>query len=135
MRTAPQIIFSLCLSLAGCASQDGGQEQSADPVHSSGARCPSSSELTYQSFAEDFFANYCLECHSSELSGAERNKAPSAYNFNTLKDVAEHLEEIDSVAAHGPDRQNDEMPPSAASASPSDEERAQLGQWLACGAP
>jgi hypothetical protein len=42
-------------------------------------------------------------------------------------------EHIDEQAAAGPDHVNTSMPPSGP--RPSEAERRQLGEWLACGAP
>jgi hypothetical protein len=47
--------------------------------------------------------------------------------------VRMQLEHIDFEAAAGPDSVNTEMP--IGSPTPTEAERKQLGEWLACGAP
>jgi uncharacterized membrane protein len=78
--------------------------------------------------------NYCVRCHSSTLSGNDRQGAPSDHNFNTLDDIhATDLEHIDEVAAASSNRINTVMPPNGP--RPTEKERRELGEWLACGAP
>ncbi len=98
----------------------------------SGATCPSNSTLTYQSFGRPFMEQYCTRCHSSSLQGAGRNGAGSNDNFDSLEAIrAVGAEEIDMMAAAGPAHVNTTMPPDAP--QPSEQERRQLGEWLACG--
>lgn len=100
----------------------------------SGATCPTDSTLTYETFGKGFMEDYCTRCHSSVLSGDARNGAPSDHNFDSLVEIqATPAEHIDEQAAAGPDRVNTTMPPS--SPRPTEEERRQLGEWLACGTP
>jgi uncharacterized membrane protein len=77
---------------------------------------------------------YCVSCHSSTLSGAERRGAPSDHNFDSLIGIVEELDHIDEDAAAGPNVVNRVMPPAGLPA-PSVAERTLLGEWLACGAP
>ena len=111
----------------------------SDPVEESkggptGAVCPESSELTYESFGREFMTAYCTRCHSSALEGSSRQGAPSDHDFDTLAGIEETaVEHIDEEAAAGPLRVNTGMPPSAP--RPSENERRQLGEWLACGTP
>lgn len=90
--------------------------------------CPSDSALTYESFGKAFFKNYCLHCHSSARTGAERNNAPADVNFDTLDAIRERKDDIFDMAGDT----NTLMP--AAGTPPSAQERHQLGDWLACGA-
>ena len=115
------LAFVVAICSAGCSG--GG----------SGATCPSDSSLSYESFGEDFFARYCTTCHASALNGAARLSAPSDVNFDTVELIQSQIASIDEQAAAGPDGVNTAMP--NAGARPSDEERRQLGEWLACGAP
>jgi hypothetical protein len=99
-----------------------------------GAVCPPNSTLTYDTFAQSFMNSYCVSCHSSTLSGSARNGAPSDHNFDTLAGLrATEPEHIDEEAAAGPNRVNTDMPPGEP--RPSDAERRELGEWLACGMP
>jgi len=120
----------------GCSS-GGSSGTDPDPATQpgpSGATCPSDSTLTYDTFASDFFAQYCVRCHSSMLEGTSRHGAPASLNYDTLEGVqAVPAERIDSMAAAGPAQENSFMPPAAP--RPSHAEREQLGEWLACGRP
>jgi hypothetical protein len=117
-----------CLALLGaCSSQmeSGGK---------TGSTCPSDSTLTYDSFAHGFMDRYCVRCHSSTLSGSARNGAPSDHDFDTLEGLhATEPEHIDEQAAAGPDRVNTAMPTD--DPRPTEAERRELGEWLACGMP
>ena len=125
------LIPCLVLALAACDSgdSDGGDEHDEEGTPS-GALCPPSSTLTYEDFAAPFMAAYCTRCHSSTLTGAARNGAPQAHDFDTLEGILLVADHVDEHAAAGPDSTNELMPPNGA--IPTDEERAQLGEWLAC---
>lgn len=110
----------------------GGGEDGGEPT---GATCPSGSTVTYSNFGETFFGTYCTGCHSSELTGADRHGAPADHNFDSLEGIRAEVEHIELAAAGGPDAVNDEMPPSTADDFPSEAERLQLGEWLACDTP
>lgn len=125
-RSVRAVTVALCLSLlAGC-----GDHHEGTP---SGADCPEDSSLTWDSFGKNFMEKYCTRCHSASLSGSARNGAPNDHNFETLEKVQEQIDHIDSSAAAGPSVVNTAMP--IGSPAPTEEERRQLGEWLACGAP
>lgn len=92
--------------------------------------CPPGSTLTYEDFAAPFMSAYCTRCHSSELSGSARMGAPSFHDFDTLAGILPVADHVDEWAAAGPAAVNTLMPPSGP--SPSEAERRQLGEWLAC---
>jgi hypothetical protein len=71
-------------------------------------------------------------CHASSRAGAQRHGAPRGYDFDTVAGVRKHLDDIDRMAAAGPDATNAIMPPNGP--RPSVAERRKLGEWLACGA-
>jgi uncharacterized membrane protein len=98
----------------------------------SGATCPDSNAPTYGSFAKEFFATYCTQCHSATSN--DRHDAPGDDNFDTEADILAHASEIDTEAAKGPKATNTDMPDlgTAVKTAPTDEERALLGQYLAC---
>jgi uncharacterized membrane protein len=98
-----------------------------------GAECPDESTLTYGNFGEEFMSNYCVRCHSAEVSGADREGAPGDHNFDSAFEIRAFADHIDQKAGSGPDATNDLMPPDGA--APSMVEREQLAEWLACGAP
>lgn len=119
------------LVAAGACGDPDGSESEGGPT---GSVCPDDSTLTYETFARDFMAQYCTRCHGSGVSGSARNGAPSDHDFDTLEGLrATHVDHIDEGAAAGPERVNTGMPPSGP--RPSEAERRQLGEWLACGMP
>ncbi|MFI5307635.1 MAG: hypothetical protein ACHQ53_09800, partial [Polyangiales bacterium] len=90
--------------------------------------CPSGSTLSYENFGSAFFAQYCLRCHSATKQGADRNDAPATLNFDQLDAVRANAERIWGQAGDS----NTTMPAGAPRPTPA--ERAELGEWLACGA-
>jgi uncharacterized membrane protein len=107
-----------------CAEEEQEQEGTA-----SGATCDGST-LTYDNFGRQFMADYCTSCHSSSLEGDARNCAPSDHNFDTLDEILLYWDHIDEAAAAGPDSVNTAMPPKEP--RPTEQERRDLGTWLAC---
>jgi uncharacterized membrane protein len=122
--TARAMIVAVAVAAAGCG---GGQ------TGPTGSTCPTASTLTYQSFGQSFMKSYCTRCHASTLSGPARHDAPLGQDFDTQAGVQRSLADIDRTAAAGPKGTNTSMP--QGSPSPSDAERKQLGEWIACGAP
>jgi hypothetical protein len=98
------------------------------PSAIAGRDCPSMSPLTYQSFGGPFFSNYCTGCHSSKQSAENRRGAPAGVDFDTLGGIRAHAARIYARAGD----HNTTMPPAG---GPSADQRTQLGDWLACGAP
>jgi hypothetical protein len=90
----------------------------------SGATCPTGSTLTYDNFGRPFFARYCDACH-----GTSGRTQPS---LGTLAQIRAQSASIDQASAAGPDGVNTTMPES--DPRPTEAERRQLGEWLACGA-
>ena len=107
--------------LAGCGG--------ADPTPT-GATCPPGSTLTYQNFAQPFMAAYCTRCHSSELHGEDRHGAPAFHDFDTEAGILNVGGHVDEWAAAGPNAINTLMPDNGV--KPTEAERYQLGEWLAC---
>ena len=91
--------------------------------------CPPESDLTYESFGQEFFESYCLHCHSAARSGTARGGAPAGLDFDELPAIVDAAERIWGQAADA----NTMMP--WAGTRPSMEQRRALGDWLACGAP
>lgn len=121
-----------CVSLAGCAGGDDPDDENPSGPQASGAECPPSSFLTYPNFGAPFMEAYCTRCHSSAVTGDDRNDAPEGVDFDTLAGIRRSLERIDEYAAAGPEVTNTTMPPSGD--KPTAEDRKRLGEWLACGA-
>ena len=88
---------------------------------------PEGTDLTYESFGKAFFSRHCNSCHSG-VTG-EREGAPGVYVFETLEQVRAHKDRIFVRSA----TTNDSMPPGPD--DPPIEEREDLAEWLACGAP
>lgn len=88
---------------------------------------PQGTQLTYESFGRQFLSTYCNNCHNA--SEGHRNGAPESYRFETLADVHDHRDRIFVRAAAS----NVTMPPGVEDPAP--EQREQLAEWLACGAP
>lgn len=95
--------------------------------------CPTTQTLTYANFGQAFFDNYCQRCHASTVMGAARMNAPADHVFDEVADIRVLTAHIDELAAAGPAAVNTAMPPNGA--APTEAERRQLGEWLACGAP
>jgi hypothetical protein len=127
------ILFAL---LVGCTS--------ATPTPT-GTVCPDPDPgtLTYDNFGKPFMEHYCTMCHDSALPRSKRNGAPLYHDFNTLLGVLEVPDHIDQQAGSGPNADNSFMPgkrcPTAPGgtleqncAQPTEEERQQLAQWIAC---
>lgn len=116
------------LASAACSSDD----DPSTPVSksSSGSTCPPGSALTYEGFAQPFFAAYCVRCHGSDKVAGDRHGAPTGYNWDQYESIATHASQIDAMAAGGPRQINRTMPPG--DPVPGDAERRRLGQWLAC---
>jgi uncharacterized membrane protein len=103
---------------AGCEASDPWEE----------AHCPpNGTPLTYDAFANPFFTRYCNECHGRHVR--ERHGAPDGYFFDTHDDILQWKEHIYERSAG----ENDSMPPGPD--DPPVEARAELAEWLACGAP
>ncbi len=101
-------VFLLCTGIAtGCTQAE---EHGAHPGEPSGATCPEDSLLSYENFGKDFMDEYCVGCHSTSLSGASRNGAPSDHNFDSLAAIREvEVEHIDMLAAGGHHHINTEI--------------------------
>jgi hypothetical protein len=104
---------------------------------------PGLTGLTYAGFAQGFFQDNCVFCHSASKTGAARNGAPTSLgglplNFDTRADILPLTAQIDEVAAMNPDGsvKNATMPAvGLAPVFPSDLERQKLACWIAEGTP
>ncbi len=104
---------------------------------------PDPGTLTYENFGKPFMENYCTWCHAVDIPRSQRNGAPIYHDFDTLRGVLEVPDHIEQQAGIGPDASNDFMPPdrcptvaggkaNTSCAQPTDEERRQLAEWIAC---
>lgn len=88
---------------------------------------PAGTQLRYQNFGAAFVDAYCQSCHSSQ--SIDRQGAPGEFIFDTVEQIQRHRARIFVRSA----ADNDSMPPGPN--DPSKEQRKQLAEWLACGAP
>jgi uncharacterized membrane protein len=130
MRTIGIASLMMAAALWGCGDDGHGNIEPGPPT---GAECPPASTLTYENFADGFMESYCRRCHSESVTGADREGAPSDHNFDDLVAIRGMADHIDEMAGSGPDSTNEQMPPDGD--APTLEEREQLAEWLACGAP
>lgn len=137
--SSPWIALCAVLSIdaAACASEAGSADAGGDSVVpitglSTGATCPDDNALSYENFGRAFFEQYCLRCHSVSIGGSER-LAPPGRDFDELMMIRSDALYIDQFAAAGPKGEHVSMPPNGE--TPTLEERTELGEWLACGAP
>lgn len=130
MRSWPSLLPLLVLLAglgAGCIAEEA--EPDDGPWKSLKERpCPEDSFLTWDNFGSPFMDTWCNGCHGAGLPDGMRQGAPIGIDFDTLEDVRA---QDDRIWARAGD-QNDTMPPIG---GPHEEERAMLGEWLACGAP
>jgi len=83
--------------------------------------------LDYANFGEGFLRKHCTACHSSAIEDAEmRNGAPVGVDLDTYDDAFALAERI---RARVIDPESPTMPPGG---GPTEEELAQLDEWLAC---
>jgi uncharacterized membrane protein len=133
VRTATGLA-AVTLSVAVSACSDDHDEHGAHHEEQvgvpTGASCPPSSTLTWDSFGRSFMTSYCTRCHSSQLTGPARQSAPLGHDFDTENGVIVVAEHVDGLAAAGPNAVNTAMPPS--NPMPTEAERRQLGEWVAC---
>lgn len=88
--------------------------------------------VSYESFAADFFARYCLNCHNADLKGdLARSDAPNGIDFNSLESIRPFQRRIRLRAGVQGD-----MPPRLLPVPrPSEQERLMLIRWIDCGTP
>ncbi|MBZ4419096.1 c-type cytochrome [Myxococcus sp. RHSTA-1-4] len=121
-----------CLTLvSGCDDDDDDET----PDDGGAVSCPpGGTQLTEQNFGRAFLDSYCTRCHSSTRTGAARNGAPEGLNWDQIDVVRANADEMNEEAGANADGSvNSDMPPS--DPRPTDDERRQLAEWLACGAP
>ena len=131
MRSWPRLMeLGLAVLLAACGTDSAPAEHAPPDDNMPTPVDPSACEtsyLTYDNFGAPFVINWCRGCHSDAVPPAMRQKAPTDANFDTLAEVQMWSDRIASkVTGMAPT-----MPPAG---GPSDEERALLAEWLACGA-
>lgn len=110
-------LLAICVLVAGCPAESWDE-----------AECPEEgTELSYENFGQSFMDRHCQYCHGSFVE--DRHGAPSDYVFDTHEEVIKWIDHIYERSAGD----NVSMPPGPE--DPPEEEREQLKEWLACGAP
>jgi len=102
--------LSIALFLTACTA--GSQSTGIENV-----MCPTDSTLTYANFGQALIASSCLSCHTN------RQRPP----LDTLASIQTNTGSIIELAVY-----TDAMPKDG---DLTVEQRMQLGEWLACGAP
>lgn len=114
----------LALGAAACSADagEGGEPPPPDP----NSKLCQESTLTYQNFAAPFVITWCRGCHGEAQPVAMRQNAPVGVNFDTADQVRGSSVRI-LARATGSEAT---MPPVG---GPSEEEKALLAEWIACG--
>ena len=110
------VLPALLIAAAGAGACSGADEISEYPCPQGGTA------LTYDNFGKSFFDLHCVYCHGGANGYSSRA-------FTTLDSIRQQSDRIFVNAAAG----NTAMPPGPD--DPSELERDQLAEWLACGAP
>ena len=112
--------LGLALSSAACLGHDHEEPHDTDALlhdahdhveAATGATCPPSSTLRYDTFGEPFVAAYCSSCHASSVEGEARHGAPASVNLESVEQIRVFAEACDRHAGAGPLAVNDAMPP------------------------
>lgn len=97
----------------------GPRDAGVDASRSTGDAGNACATLTYETFAEEFFSDYCVSCHGGS--------APRAgLRLETLAQVQARKAGIKTQVTSGNMPQGNKKPTA--------DERAKLGQWIDCGA-
>ncbi len=97
-------------------------------IPSPDSSCFVGSNLNYENFGHSFVIEYCLACHSENLTGAHRFGAPDDLNFDTAIAIKAWRSRIlDMFVVKDPHQRLGRVP----SAS----EKEMVKEWLDCGAP
>jgi len=114
MRGARTVLVSAMV--AACALACSWEEMSDHPCP------PGGTTLTYENFGQQFFATWCVSCHGGPNGYSSRS-------FTTVSAIRAQAADIFRNAAED----NTTMPPGPN--NPPQDQRYELADWLACGAP
>lgn len=122
-------LLAACVVACGTdpVAGDGHQGGGGDTIVPVDPDTCATSYLTYENFGDPFVASWCRGCHSSEVPVGMRQKAPDDVNFDEVGDVRTWGAQISAKVTGA----EPSMPPAG---GPSDDERALLAEWIACGA-
>lgn len=116
----------LALGAAACSADAGEGGEPPPPPPDPNSKLCQESTLTYQNFAAPFVITWCRGCHGEAQPVAMRQNAPVGVNFDTADQVRGSSVRI-LARATGSEAT---MPPVG---GPSEEEKALLAEWIACG--
>jgi uncharacterized membrane protein len=114
---------SLCLvaALAACGSEDEEEAGAELPEVDCSGDVPTFDEVTA-------FSAVCTDCHSTSLSGDDRNGAPARVNWDDYESARANAEDGAEAVFDG------EMPPAGAGELTS-VQKEELYRWALCGTP
>ena len=124
------LLFTACGDADPIDNPDASAEADAGVVRNyvPGLECPPDSVLSYDGFGGAFLGQWCLGCHSSQLSPDMRQGAPLDVNFDMAAGVNMYLERM-AFRATG------DMPTMPPVGGPPADQRQLFSEWLSCGAP
>ena len=90
--------------------------------------CAEGTPFTWENTAQPIVHTWCTPCHGAAVTGADRSGAPADVALDTRDDLVLWADEVaQTIQTTSPT-----MPPAGGL---TDDERAALVEWLACGAP
>jgi hypothetical protein len=135
--------LSLALAVVGAIGSSACSDTAVPTPTGTVCTDPDTNPLTWESFGQKFMTDYCTHCHATALPRSMRNGAPLYHDYDKLSGVLSLPDHIDEQAGAGPAATNTRMPPARCPstpggpldrdcATPSEAERTQLAQWIAC---
>ena len=118
----------LLFFLFGCDGDNKPSSNASSTFHARSVDCDSI-EWNWTNVGQPFMMTWCTSCHHSELATANRQGAPTAYNFDTYSETVSHGTNVMSRVI---DQTPSPMPPAG---GPTDAELQRLYEWLECGMP
>jgi uncharacterized membrane protein len=116
----------LALSFTACSSSD--QQHKPDSSPSPVATCTSPDRAPTFADLESGILTICRECHSASVSGDARHGAPPGMDFDTYDQLASAGETAAYLVRY-------RIMPFPNGEGPTEEQRQQLYEWVACGMP
>lgn len=115
-------VASLCFvaTLAACGSED--EEEENLPEVDCSQQVPTFAEVTA-------FSQVCSDCHSTALSGEDRNDAPANINFDNYESAKANAEHGAEEVFEG------EMPPEGSGATLTEAQKEEIYLWSLCDTP
>lgn len=108
------VALPLSMTTVACGGDD-------DDDGGTGVNCDDST-LTYANFGEQFFTSFCTDCHAPD---AVVSQSPSLDSYDAVSAQADRANARAGIGLT--------MPPTEP--RPSAQERADLAEWVECGAP